>query len=58
MMDIKDSMLSTVYTFSDKRSSGFTTSGEAAKIETMLNQQLAKELHKPIVRKFEKGKEY
>ena len=57
-MDINDSMLSMVYTFSNKRSSGFTTSGEATKIETMLNQQLAKELHKPIVRKFEKGKEY
>ena len=57
-MDINDSMLSMVYTFSNKRSSGFTTSGEATKIETMLNQQLVKELHKPIIRKFEKGKEY
>ena len=30
----------------------------AAKIENMSNQELAKELHKPIIRKFEKPKVY
>ena len=32
------------------------TSGGAVKREIMLNQQLAQELHKPIIRKFEKRK--
>ena len=33
---------------------GSNTLGGAVKIETMSNQQLAEELHKPIIRKFEK----
>ena len=32
------------------------TSGGAVKREIMLNEQLAQELHKPIIRKFEKRK--
>ena len=32
------------------------TSGGAVKREIMLNEQLAQELHKPIIRKFEKQK--
>ena len=32
------------------------TSGGAVKREIMLNQQLAQELHKPMIRKFEKRK--
>ena len=42
-----------VYKFFDKKSSD-----GVAKIEIMPNQQLAEELHKPIVRKFEKRKVY
>ena len=42
-----------VYKFFDKKSSG-----GVVKIEIMPNQQLAEELHKPIVRKFEKRKVY
>ena len=30
--------------------------GDAVKIEIMSSQQLAKELHKPVIRKFEKWK--
>ena len=44
---------STVYNFFDKKSEG------SAFVNTKLtpqNQQLAEELHKPIIRKFEKGK--
>ena len=40
-----------VYKFSDKK-----TSGSAAKKEIMSNQELAEELHKPVIRKFEKRK--
>ena len=42
-----------VYKFFDKKSSD-----GVVKIEIMPNQQLAEELHKPIVRKFEKRKVY
>ena len=45
---------SMVYKFSDKKSSGANTLGGAI----MQNQQLAEELHKSIVRKFEKRKVY
>ena len=45
---------SMVYKFSDKKSSGANTLGGAI----MQNQQLAEELHKSIVRKFEKSKVY
>ena len=38
-----------VYKFIDKK-----ISGGAAKNENMSNQELAEELHKPIIRKFEK----
>ena len=40
-----------VYKCFDKK-----TSGGAVKREIMLNQQLAQELHKPMIRKFEKRK--
>ena len=43
-----------VYKFFDKKSSGANTLGSAI----MQNQQLAEELHKSIVRKFEKRKVY
>ena len=42
-------LASMVYKFFDEKLSGGT-----AKIENMLNQEIAKELHKPITRKFEK----
>ena len=48
-MDITG-LASTVYTFFDKKSQG---SGSASNKE---NIQLADELHKPIIRKFKKGK--
>ena len=51
MMDIKDLLLQWFITFFDRRSSG----GDL-KTENMSNQELAKELHKPIIRKFEKRK--
>ena len=44
-----------VYKFFDKKSAGSGTKHVNAKI-TPQNQQLAKELHKPIIRKFEKRK--
>ena len=43
-----------VYKFFDKKSSGANTLGGAI----MQNQQLAEELHKSIVRNFEKRKVY
>ena len=45
-----------VYKFFDKKSSGANISGGAVKIKIMAKQQLAKELNKPIIRKFEKKK--
>ena len=48
--DFKDSM---VYKFFDKKSKG-----TGIKNETKGNQQLANELHKPIIRKFKKRKVY
>ena len=42
--------------FFNKECSGANTSGNAFKSRTMLNRQFAKELCKPIIRKFEKGK--
>ena len=40
-----------VYKFFDK-----TTSGSGIKNKSILNKELAEELHKPIIRKFEKTK--
>ena len=51
MMDIDMQIFSMVYKFFNKK-----TSGSAVKSEIMQNQQLAQELHKPIIRKFEKRK--
>ena len=45
-------LASLVYTFFDKKSST-----GAIKSETVSNQQLAGELHRPIIKKFEKRKE-
>ena len=44
-----------VYTFFDKKSAGSGAKYVNTKI-TPQNQQLAEELHKPIIRKFEKRK--
>ena len=47
-MDIKEEFsLSMVYKFFDKKSTG-----SGVNIPLELNEQLAKELHKPIIRKF------
>ena len=40
--------------FFDKKSCGSNSSGGAVKSEIMSNQELAEELHKPIIRKFKK----
>ena len=46
------------YNFFDKKTSGANTSGGAVKSEIMWHQELAKELPKPIIRKFEKKGKY
>ena len=54
-------LASMVYTFFDKNTagSGVTTLAYKSAIKSMhQNEQLAEELHKPIIRKFEKRKEY
>ena len=48
-------LASMVYTFFDKKSKGSGVKHVNTKL-TLQNQQLAKELHKPIIRKFEKRK--
>ena len=44
-------LASIVFKFSDNKSKGSVT-------KSMPNEHLAKELHKPIIRKFKKGKVY
>ena len=54
-------LASMVYTFFDKKSASFTdksVSGGSVNIALEFNEQLAKELHKPIIRKFKKRKVY
>ena len=46
-------LVSMVYKLHDKRSSG-----SGVKSEIIPNQELAEELHKPVIRKFEKRKIY
>ena len=46
-------LASMVYTFFDK-----TLTGSGGNIPSEFNEQLAKELHKPIIRKFKKRKVY
>ena len=48
-MDVNRDLALMVYNFSDEK-----TSGGAVKNENMSNKELAKELNKPIIRKFEK----
>ena len=48
-----------VYKFFDKKSASFTDkSVSVVNIPLEFNEQLAKELHKPIIRKFKKRKVY
>ena len=56
-MDTKEVVIQWFINF-DKKSSGFVASGAGVKSEDMSNQELAEELHKPIIRKFEKRKVY
>ena len=51
IMDIQGILLQWFISFLIKK-----FSGGAVKSETMLNQELAQELHKPIIRKIEKRK--
>ena len=53
MMDINTDLLQWLINFSIKKSSG-----GAVKIDIVPNQQLAEELQKPIIRKFEQRKLY
>ena len=53
MMDINTDMLQWLINFSIKK-----PSGGAVKIDIIPNQQLAEELQKPIIRKFEQWKLY
>ena len=48
--EYKWGLVSMVYKCFDKNSSSSNTSGRAIKSEIMLEQQLAKQLHKPIRR--------
>ena len=50
MMDIKEVLTSMVYKCFDRK-----TSGSGIKNENILNKELAEELHKPTIRKFNKG---
>ena len=48
-----------VYTFFDKKSASLADKSAADSVIAMLqNEQLANELHKPIIRKFKKRKMY
>ena len=54
-------LASMVYTFYDKKSALLTdksVSGSGVNTPLEFNEQLAKELHKPIIRKFKKRKVY
>ena len=52
-MGIKEDLLFMVYNFFDKKSAG-----SGVNIPLEFNKQFAKELHKPVIRKFEKRKVY
>ena len=61
MMDIKEELLPWFITFFDKKSASLTdksVSGSGVNILFEFNEQLAKELHKLIIRKFKKRKVY
>ena len=51
MMDIKWVLFQWFMLFFDK-----TTAGDAVQNEIMKNKELAEELHKPVIRNFEKRK--
>ena len=53
MMDIKDDLLLSFINFFEKKSKG-----SGVNIPLEFNEQLAEELHKPIIRKFKKRKVY
>ena len=59
MMDIKEVLLQWFINFIDKKSSATRVdkvAGGATKNKNMPNQQLAEELHKPIIRKYKNAK--
>ena len=61
MMDIKEDLLLNFSKFFDKKSVSLTdksVSGSGVNIPLDFNEQLAKELHKPIIRKIKKRKVY
>ena len=60
-MDIKEDFASMAYEFFDKKSVSLTdksVSGSSVNIPLEFNEQSAKELHKPIIRKLKKRKVY
>ena len=56
MMDMKADLLKQFINFLIKKMSGAITPGGAVKSEIILKQELAEELHKPIISKLEKRK--
>ena len=56
MMDIKGVLLQWFINFLKKKSSITNTSGSAAKSKIISDQELSKELHKTVIKKFEKWK--
>ena len=59
MMDIKRGLASMVYKFFDKKSASLADkSAPCWAIKSMQSLKLENELHKPIIRKFEKRKVY
>ena len=48
-------LASLVYKYFDEKIAGADTSGGAIRNKILSNQELAKKLHKPIIRKFEKS---
>ena len=55
MIDIKGGLACMVYNFFDKKSASLadkTVAGSGIKNEITQNQQLAEELHKPIIKNF------
>ena len=61
MMDIKGVLLQWFIIFFDKSTASLpvkSASGSIIKNKNISNKKLAKELHKPIIRKFEKKRQY
>ena len=56
MMDIKEDLLLWFINFFDKKSAGIGIVNNNNNDDAKQNLELAEELHKPIIKKFKKGK--